>query len=458
MWKGKALVLRAFLVTALLSGWIRGPVEMKYTHEFRDAIHTFISVRTEERSVIDSRPFQRLRHVHQLALSYLVYPGATHKRFEHSLGVMHLASRIFDVVTASENLFDNRVRDIVPDDLTLGYWKSVLRMAALCHDLGHLPFSHAAEKELLPNGYDHEALTKAIIYSDEMQEIWSNMKPPLSADDIVKLAVGPKRAAPLELNTWETVLAEIIIGDALGADRMDYLLRDAYHAGVAYGTFDHHRLINTLRILPTKYQDTDEPALGLEAGGLESSEGLMIARHFMYKQVYLHHIRRVYDIHLKDFLMAWLPNGKFSTNLKKHLNMSDVEVLSAIRKAYENQRSGQHQLACRIQCRDHFRRFYEAAPSDIEGGKLQPGKEIAQAAEARFGADLIRYDYIRPTAVAPIFPVLIFDGSIKSSIHRSQVLARMPEIGVDNVYCDKSIRSEAIAWRDENKKIILGLG
>src|SRR5882672_8883332 len=82
-------------------GWV-----LKHSHEFRDPIHTFISVRTDERTVIDSRPFQRLRHIHQLALSYLVYPGATHKRFEHSLGVMHLAGRIYDVVTRGELLSD----------------------------------------------------------------------------------------------------------------------------------------------------------------------------------------------------------------------------------------------------------------------------------------------------------------------------------------------------------------
>lgn len=297
--------------TTLVCRVIRLRAAMKHHHEFRDPIHTFISVRTDERRVIDSRPFQRLRHIHQLALSYLVYPGATHKRFEHSLGVMEIASRIFDVVTASENLHHNTVRNIIPDDESRSYWKSVLRMAALCHDLGHFPFSHAAEKELLPDDYDHERLTKDIIYNAEMQEIWKAMTPPLRADDIVKLAIGPKRAAPLELDTWETVLAEIIIGDALGADRMDYLLRDSYHAGVSYGTFDHHRLINTLRILPTKYEESDEPALGLEAGGLESSEGLMIARHFMYKQVYLHPIRRVYDIHLKDFLVKSFQRESF---------------------------------------------------------------------------------------------------------------------------------------------------
>lgn len=230
----------------------RSPAKLptKHTHEFRDPIHTFISVRTDERRVIDSRPFQRLRNIHQLALTYLVYPGATHKRFEHSLGVMELASRIFDVVTSPQNVFHDTVRNIIPDEEGRRYWKAVLRMAALCHDIGHLPFSHAAEAELLPANYDHERLTKELIYSEEMRQIWNSMTPPLRADDIVKLAVGAKKAFPLQLSTWEAILSEIIVGDAFGADRMDYLLRDSYHAGVQYGTFDQHRLINTLRILP----------------------------------------------------------------------------------------------------------------------------------------------------------------------------------------------------------------
>src|SRR6266478_3613633 len=154
----------------------------KNIHEIRDAIHVFVRLDSHEREVLNSRPFQRLRHVHQLALTYLVYPGATHKRFEHSLGVMELASRIFDVVTNPENIFDDTVRKIVPDDEGRQYWKSVIRMAALCHDFGHLPFSHAAEKELLPSGYDHERLTVDIIRSDEMNSIWTSMTPPLRAD------------------------------------------------------------------------------------------------------------------------------------------------------------------------------------------------------------------------------------------------------------------------------------
>lgn len=445
-----------FFLIALSSPVSRHLAAMKYTHEFRDPIHTFISVRTDERKVIDSQPFQRLRNIHQLAMTYLVYPGATHKRFEHSLGVMELASQIYDVVTAPENVHDD-VRQIIPDAEARSYWKSVIRMAALCHDIGHLPFSHAAEKDLLPAGYDHERLTKDLIYSAEMEEIWTSMTPPLRSDHIVKLAVGPKGAEPLVLSNWETILADIIIGDAIGADRMDYLLRDSYHTGVPYGTFDNNRLIATLRILPKHYEESDEPALGLEAGGLESSEGLMIARHFMYKQVYLHHIRRIYDIHLKDFLIEWLPGKKFSTKLKKHLNISDVEVLSAVRKAYEKNNSPQHNLARQIQCREHFRRFYEAAPSDAEGGKLIPGQVIAEAARKKFGADLIRYDYYAPKGTAPVFPVLRYDGKIQSSLQLSQILARMPQIGVDIVYCEKAIREEAIEWRDKEKDKLLGL-
>jgi hypothetical protein len=110
-----------------------------------------------------------------------------------------------------------------------------------------------------------------------------------------------------------------------------------------------------------------------------------------------------------------------------------------------------------VQCREHFRRFYEAAPSDTEGGKLIPGTVISKAAKVKFGEELIRDDYVPPKATAPSFPVLTFDNVIVSSLQRSPVLAAMPEIGVDRVYCDKSIETEATNWRDANKKALLDL-
>src|SRR6266498_3454218 len=105
----------------------------KQIHEIRDPIHVFIRLDSFERKVLDSRPFQRLRHITQLALTYLLYPGATHKRFEHSLGVMELASRVFDVVTATNAIADD-VRPLIPEAQSpdeLRYWRRVLRMAAL---------------------------------------------------------------------------------------------------------------------------------------------------------------------------------------------------------------------------------------------------------------------------------------------------------------------------------------
>jgi HD superfamily phosphohydrolase len=112
-----------------------------------------------------------LRHIHQLALTHLVYPGATHKRFEHSLGVMELAGRAFEAITHRENL-DEQARALFPEITTqdfLVYWRQVLRIAALCHDLGHPPFSHAAEHELFAKGFTHESMTRIIIESDEMR-------------------------------------------------------------------------------------------------------------------------------------------------------------------------------------------------------------------------------------------------------------------------------------------------
>jgi uncharacterized protein len=238
---------------------------------------------------------------------------------------------------------------------------------------------------------------------------------------------------------------------------MDYLLRDSYHAGVEYGKFDHNRLINTLRILPLAYADSDEPALGLEAGGLESSEGLMIARYFMYKQVYLHPIRRAYDIHLVDFLKSWLSGGRFSTKLEKHLGITDVEVLAAIRSAHTKAGSANHSLAKRIECRDHFRVCYSASPTDKSGGKLVPGKIIAEAAESTFGKTVIRHDRIPPKISSPNFPVRRYDGTVGSSLKLSSILEKMPAIEVDTVYCDKAILADAVKWRESNAAKLLAL-
>jgi HD superfamily phosphohydrolase len=430
-------------------------------HEIRDPIHVFIRLDSDERKVLNSRPFQRLRYIHQLALTYLVYPGATHRRFEHSLGVMELADRVFEVVSKDQYLHQD-IRGILPGKDELSYWRRVLRMAALCHDLGHLPFSHAAEKELLPPGWNHERLTVEIIRSDEMKRIWDAMKPPLSTEDIVKLAVGEKELSkfePIAFTPWESILAEIITGDAFGVDRIDYLLRDSYHAGVAYGKFDHYRLIDTLRILPKKCEEKDdvvEPMLGIEEGGLHSAEALLLARYFMYTQLYFHHVRRIYDIHLKEFLKAWLPDGCFTTSVEMHLAITDNEVTAGFLKASRDAQSASNKSACRIVTRDHFHLLYQRNPDDLKIN-VDAAHIIFEAACGEFGDESVRFDdYHQTSSESPRFPVLKEDVRIVWSDEESEILnSKLPILVVENVYIEKRKLETAQKWLSKKRHELL---
>jgi HD superfamily phosphohydrolase len=330
----------------------------RHVHEIRDPIHGFIRLDAQERKALDSRPLQRLRHIHQLAMTYLLYPGATHRRFDHSLGVMELAGRVFDVITHPLNVTNDVARAVIPVH-DLAYWRRAVRMAALFHDTGHLPFSHAAEAELLPTGWDHERLTDEVIRSEEMRPVWEEIK--VFPRDVAKLALGPKKFGPHRyreesFTLWEAILAEVIMGDAFGVDRMDYLLRDAHHAGVAYGRFDHFRLVNTLRILPEPR--TGNPALGVEEGGLHAVEALLLARYAMYSEVYFHQARRIYDYHLTEFLKRWLPGGLFPTATPQHLARTDNDVCAALEQAALDPSHPGHRHAARVLRRGHFRLLY----------------------------------------------------------------------------------------------------
>lgn len=426
---------------------------VKRIHEIRDPIHNFIRLNSNERKVLDSRPFQRLRYIHQLGLTYLLYPGATHRRFEHSLGVMELASRVYDIVTEPTNIFHDSVREIIPVDYDLQYWRRVLRMAALCHDIGHMPFSHTAEIELLPEGWDHERLTIEIIHSENMENIWSDIK--IKSEDVAKLAVGPKKFKDPKFGEWETILSEIITGNSFGVDRMDYLLRDSYHAGVAYGKFDHYRLIDTIRILPKTENGSVEPALGIEEGGLHSAEALLLARYFMYTQLYFHSVRRIYDIHLRDFLKKWLEDGYFHTAIQDHLRLNDNEILTALFKASENDKLKGYDSARRIINRDHFKLIYERNPRDIEKNP-DVAKAVFHAACSQFGDQNVRIDSYRQTSHGHDFPVITGDKQILSSLELSDTLKMFPIVAVDYVFINPEFRNEAEKWKEQNlKKIIM---
>lgn len=223
----------------------------KLRHELRDGIHGLIHFDQLEKQLIDSAPFQRLRCITQLAMCYQVYPGATHKRFEHSLGVMQTATRIFD------QLFERRLSDAIDERIRAElesdqkqYWRRVVRIAGMLHDVGHLPFSHAAEDALLPEGWNHERITAEILRHSEIADILRSATPSINPEHVIDVAWDVKKRSKVEpqhvLSPWRTLLNEIICGNTFGADRIDYLLRDSWHAGVAYGKFDPDRLVSGL--------------------------------------------------------------------------------------------------------------------------------------------------------------------------------------------------------------------
>ena len=378
---------------------------------------------------------------------------------------MELATRVFDVVTDKENIYP-AIRELLPEitnEVKKMYWRRVLRMAALCHDIGHLPFSHAAEEDLLPPGWNHERFTRELIESHEMQSIWNKLTPPLRPEDIVKLAVGPRKAPDLKFTDWEAILAEIIVGDSFGVDRMDYLLRDSYYTGVAYGKFDHYRLIDTLKILPPPGIDNDayqegsiEPSLGVEVGGLQSAEALLLARYFMFTQVYLHRVRRIYDIHLKDFLCTWLPGNKFSTDLETHLSLTDNEIIAAISHVSREPNHAGHKHARRFINRNHFKLLYERNPGDIE---KNPEAVIFIYKETikKFGPGNVRRDSYKKRSGESYFPVLAMDGRIISSESLSVALRNMPESNVDCVFVESSILNDARHWLKKKLNDIIAM-
>lgn len=426
------------------------------TVEIRDPVHGFIRLDSYDREVVNSAPYQRLREIHQLAMTYLVYPGATHKRFEHCLGVMELASRIYDTVTDPDNIHHDSVRALFFEinNHQLHYWRTVLRMAALCHDLGHLPFSHGSE-ELLPPGWRHERLSMEIIRDPIMQLYWGRLK--VEAEDVAKLALGPNeyhKYNGIELSDWETILAEIIVGDVFGADRIDYLLRDSVHAGVGYGRFDHLRLTNTLRILPRTQEGSQQPTLGIEEGGLQAAESLLWARYFMYTQVYFHHVRRIYDLHLKEFLQAWLPNGKFSIDIESHLQMTDSEVLAALRKAARSSDEPGHEPAHRICNRHHFRHIYQRNTED-QKVSMSSVDQVEHALVSRYGPDNFRRDTYLPSSQQMSFPVFTREGRIQDSLSMSETLSRAPTFTVEYVFVEPRLRDEAKRWFESNRKTII---
>lgn len=316
-------------------------------YESRDVIYGFITFDDWEREVINHPVFQRLRRIKQLSLTDMVYPGANHTRFEHSLGVMHLATLFFDNILIKRRQFLEK--ELRFDEAGLRRDRRILRFAALLHDIGHSPFSHAGEELMpyIPKGhpkyeegkdkrFSHEDYSIAIIkafFRDIIEEHEENENYNIKVEDITAL-LGDETVKPKRSLIWKNIMSS-----QLDADRADYLLRDSTHLGIRYGIYDKDRLVNTVSI--AKDQETYGTNLVVEEGGWHVAESLVIARYQMFTQVYFHKTRRAYDHHIESAIKAILQENEKSgffplpdseENLKKYIDYDDWKIYGLIKE------------------------------------------------------------------------------------------------------------------------------
>lgn len=337
------------------------------SEKVRCPVHGFIHFSKAERKVLDHWTFQRLRYIHQLAMTYLVYPGAMHSRFEHSLGVMELTSRAFDSVVVKQADKVTEELKAIPEfgDDTLARARQAVRLLALLHDIGHPAFSHAAEKTI-PGG-DHEKLSTFII-----KEI---LGPDLDKWFFEGIAAALVRM--MEKAEDVTFLRQFVASQ-MDMDRTDYLRRDSLHCGVSYGVFDSQRMIESLTA--AKNPDSGRLQLAIVRGGEHAFEALILARYQMNTQVYLHRIRRIYDHYLTEYMTSWAP-GNHDT-YEGVLSNDDATVLVQMRDDAKGS-SQRSKWAKLITNRQHHRCILESGDyADMQ--KLRKFGRVLNSLKAQF--------------------------------------------------------------------------
>ena len=271
---------------------------MKKTHlDIIDPIHDFVRVNSNELKIIDTPIFQRLRRIRQLSGAHLIYPGAQHTRFEHSLGVMHIASMAGHALNEKGIVSSDNIQN--------------LRFAGLLHDIGHGPFSHLFEELLQKRKISHENIGRDIILKTQIGDLISANG--FNKKFITELAFGDSKFQ---------FMNEIISG-ALSADIMDYLLRDGYFTGAEHAKIDHNRLTYSLDVYKNK--------LALEKSALVNFETMMISRYQMFKAVYFHKTVRAGEVMLLESMyLAEEELGLSSTSLNEYLKLTDEVILSKL--------------------------------------------------------------------------------------------------------------------------------
>ncbi len=362
---------------------MRVPSDGAETIRIRDPIHGTLSLSRAEIGLIDSAAYQRLRMIKQLGLADLAFPGATHTRYAHGLGTMHIASRMFDQVARDYGLAE-------PDRRRL---RTTVRLAALFHDLGHAPLSHTTEA-FMPavralelgawqEGSDdrrasHEDYTLKILLDSELAariEARLSVEAGVVPSDVAAVVAGRTATADgrarfvVDGLDWLPVLRQCVSSE-LDADRMDYLLRDSYYAGVPYGRYDLEWLLENL----VAVEREGAVHLGLHARASFSFEDFLLSRYHMFTSVYFHQIPIGYEVMLRRFHAEAADELRVPADVEEYLRCDDVWLWNALRQSTSEwaQRIVQRQAFRMLaEVKDFGDSGVERSQTDIDGLKAR---------------------------------------------------------------------------------------
>lgn len=333
---------------------------------FRDPIHGTIALSPDELALVESPVFQRLRGIRQLGFGDQAFPGATHTRFAHSLGAMQMASRMFDAVFAPGD------EGVLPEGERRRL-RQLVRLAVLLHDLGHAPLSHATEDCMPPRGAlgldcftaaeqreraTHEDYTVLLLLASPLRQTLEQRFAPLglTAYDVAQL-ISPRfasRAASLVVSgiDFAPLLAQIVSGE-LDADRMDYLQRDSFYAGVNYGKFDEQWLLSNL----TLHVEEGRAHLALAHRAIFAFEDFLLSRYHMFVSVYYHHTAVGFDTMLGRFIEEEPQAFALPSDAERYVACDDITLWTILR-------ASPNPWARRVVARDLYRRLLELHTAD----------------------------------------------------------------------------------------------
>lgn len=411
VWFANAALHTAILLYTALK------LAQKKCMEIKDPIHGSIALSEAEEAVLDTLEFQRLRQIKQLGFAEYSFPGGTHTRFLHSLGVMHLAGRAFDSIFRSFKFSNESARSRL---------RRAVRLAALLHDIGHGPLSHTTE-HVMPNvseleikafanrerGYPidfsrkatHEDYSIKMVTDSYLANCIAKASKDLTGLHVACLIDrGVKAPDDFFVDQgldFRPVLSQIVSSE-MDVDRMDYLQRDAYFTGTNYGSIELEWLLGNL----TYHETKSKVHLALNRRALYTFDDFLISRHHMYLMIYFHHKSIIFEEMLQRYLHSPDCTYRLPADLESYLRCSDYSL-------YEHLAEQKNEWAKRISDRRPYRMLTEihatektARPSKICAALEAEGIKTIHASSA---TRLSKYHATQDQEAFPIFVVDEYD-------------------------------------------------